>query len=136
MQLHQYSMDLTILWVLQLSPLSSEYVKLHLFLLPVHHGYKWFNTKHYTTVSESQCWYNVHILMLMDDTVTLATERTKCIQILNILWEFCKTSGMVINEGKTNSKLWMAQQAISNHWKHNQQFICKNGTLLVLYISS
>ena len=62
----------------------------------------------------------LHILMLMDDTVILATERTQCIQKVNILCEFCKTSGIVINESNTNLWLCMAQQAISLHCKHNQ----------------
>ena len=43
----------------------------------------------------------LHILMLMDDTVILATSRERLIEKVNILCEFCASYGMVINESKT-----------------------------------
>ena len=43
----------------------------------------------------------LHVLMLMDDTVILATSRECLMSKLNILCDFCSSHGMVINEGKT-----------------------------------
>ena len=43
----------------------------------------------------------LHVLMLMDDTVILATSRECLMSKLNILCDFCSSNGMVINEGKT-----------------------------------
>ena len=43
----------------------------------------------------------LHALMLMDDTVLLASDRDKCLEKVDILLDFCNDSGMVINEGKT-----------------------------------
>ncbi len=40
--------------------------------------------------------------MLMDDTIILAaTSRERCVAKLQILFQFCNSSGMVINETKT-----------------------------------
>jgi len=39
----------------------------------------------------------IHCLLLMDDTVILATTREMCIKKLTILQEFCLESGMMIN---------------------------------------
>ena len=43
----------------------------------------------------------LHLLVLMDDTVIMATSREKLIQKLNILVQWCNRSGMMINEEKT-----------------------------------
>ena len=43
----------------------------------------------------------LHTLMLMDDTVILATTRERAIQKVKILNKFCDESGMVINASKT-----------------------------------
>ena len=43
----------------------------------------------------------LHLLMLMDDTVLFATSRTRLIEKLNLLTEWCNRCGMVINEDKT-----------------------------------
>ena len=43
----------------------------------------------------------LHLLMLMDDTVILATSRDQLRKKLQLLHEFCEESGMVINEDKT-----------------------------------
>ena len=43
----------------------------------------------------------LHCLLLMDDTILLATSRERCIEKLSILCEFCSRSGMVINASKT-----------------------------------
>ena len=43
----------------------------------------------------------LHVLMLMDDTVILATSRRKLEEKLNILWEYCDTHGMLVNTDKT-----------------------------------
>ena len=43
----------------------------------------------------------LHLLMLMDDTVLLATSRKNISKKINLLVAFCKKYGMVINEGKT-----------------------------------
>ena len=43
----------------------------------------------------------LHVLMLMDDTVILATSREQCLQKLNIVVEFCNLYGMMLNQGKT-----------------------------------
>ena len=44
---------------------------------------------------------SMHALLLMDDTVIMATSRAKCIAKFETLLEFCEESGMVINERKT-----------------------------------
>ena len=43
----------------------------------------------------------LHLLMLMDDTVLIATSRERLIQKLGLLVQWCDKSGMVINEDKT-----------------------------------
>ena len=43
----------------------------------------------------------LHLLMLMDDTVIMATSREQLLLKLGILVEWCNGSGMVINEDKT-----------------------------------
>ena len=43
----------------------------------------------------------LHALMLMDDTVILATSRERAIEKLEVLHDFCADSGMIINESKT-----------------------------------
>ena len=43
----------------------------------------------------------LHVLMLMDDTVILATTRERAIEKMVILKDFCESAGMVINESKT-----------------------------------
>ena len=43
----------------------------------------------------------LHSLMLVDDTVILATSRERLIQKLSLLQECCQNTGMVINEKKT-----------------------------------
>ena len=44
---------------------------------------------------------DIHALMLMDDTVLLATTREKMIEKFTVLMDFCKKYGMFINEIKT-----------------------------------
>ena len=43
----------------------------------------------------------LHALMLMDDTILLATSREKASEKIKVLMDFCDTSGMVINCKKT-----------------------------------
>ena len=43
----------------------------------------------------------LHILMLMDDTVLMASSRERLVEKLQKLVEYCTESGMVINEDKT-----------------------------------
>ena len=43
----------------------------------------------------------LHVLMLMDDTVILATSRETLLHKLNILSDYCMEYGMVLNETKT-----------------------------------
>ena len=43
----------------------------------------------------------LHSLLLMDDTIILATSRDKCIEKLTLLREYCDASEMVINTSKT-----------------------------------
>ena len=43
----------------------------------------------------------LHCLMLMDDTVILATSRDKCLNKLKVLLDYCIDYGIVINEKKT-----------------------------------
>ena len=45
---------------------------------------------------------DVHALMLMDDTVLLASTRKKIIEKFTVLMEFCVKYGMMVNELKTN----------------------------------
>ena len=44
---------------------------------------------------------DIHALMLMDDTVLLASTRERIIEKFTVLMKFCKKYGMVINELKT-----------------------------------
>ena len=44
---------------------------------------------------------DIHALMLMDDTVLLASTREKLIEKFTVLMDFCKKYGMFINEVKT-----------------------------------
>lgn len=43
---------------------------------------------------------SVHALLLLDDTVILATSREMCKKKLDVVCQFCSESGMVINENK------------------------------------
>jgi hypothetical protein len=43
----------------------------------------------------------LHCLMLMDDTILLASSRASALQKIHILTAFCRTSGMKINDSKT-----------------------------------
>ena len=43
----------------------------------------------------------LHVLMLMDDTVIMATSREKCLKKLEAVLNFCEEYGMEINEKKT-----------------------------------
>ena len=43
----------------------------------------------------------LHVLMLMDDTVIMATSREKCLKKLEAVLNFCDEYGMMINEKKT-----------------------------------
>ena len=43
----------------------------------------------------------LHCLMLMDDTILLATTRTSALQKIRIMSAFCRSSGMKVNEKKT-----------------------------------
>ena len=43
----------------------------------------------------------LHCLVMMDDTVIFATSRKSALHKVQILQEFCRKSGMVINSGKT-----------------------------------
>ena len=47
------------------------------------------------------CLKWLHVLMLMDDTVILATSRERLIAKMYILDEFCESHGMIINECQT-----------------------------------
>lgn len=42
----------------------------------------------------------LHLLILMDDTVLLATSRENMIKKVKLLTEFCDKYGMVVNEKK------------------------------------
>ncbi len=44
---------------------------------------------------------SLHTLLLMDDAVILTTSRDMCVKKLNVICNFCRKSGMVINENKT-----------------------------------
>jgi len=43
----------------------------------------------------------LHALMLMDDTILLATSRDRALKKMKVLHEFCQNAGMVINADKT-----------------------------------
>ena len=43
----------------------------------------------------------LHALMLMDDTILLATTRESALQKIRVLCEFCGNTGMIINNSKT-----------------------------------
>ena len=54
------------------------------------------------TLGDDSFLLDVHALMLMDDTVLLASTRKKIIEKFKILMDFCEKYGMQINELKTN----------------------------------
>ena len=43
----------------------------------------------------------LHTLLLMDDMVILATSRDTCLRKLNVVLDYCREYGMVLNEKKT-----------------------------------
>ncbi len=43
----------------------------------------------------------LHSLLLMDDMVILATSRDMCLRKMNIVMDYCREYGMVLNEKKT-----------------------------------
>ena len=43
----------------------------------------------------------LHCLMLMDDTIILATDRQACLEKFDKLLDYCESSGMIINSKKT-----------------------------------
>ena len=43
----------------------------------------------------------LHALLLMDDTVLVATSREKCLKKMDVVMRYCEEYGMVINEKKT-----------------------------------
>lgn len=53
------------------------------------------------TIERDSFLGSLHVLLLMDDAVILATSREMCLKKLATVLEFCKESGMVINEKKT-----------------------------------
>jgi hypothetical protein len=60
----------------------------------------------------------LHILMLMDDTVLLATSRDRLLEKLDVLHEYCTTHGMVINESKTKFMALNGDQAEKADIRH------------------
>ena len=52
-------------------------------------------------MNQTVTWARCTLLLLMDDTVILATTRERCLQKVSILLEFCENSGMEINVSKT-----------------------------------
>ena len=46
---------------------------------------------------------NLHALLLMDDTVILATSREMCIEKMKAVLNYCENYGMVINEKRLSS---------------------------------
>ena len=55
-----------------------------------------------------------HALMLMDDTVILASSKEKCLEKGIVLLDFCQKYGMKINEGKTKLIILNNPQASMN----------------------
>ena len=43
----------------------------------------------------------LHVLMMTDDTLILATSRERCVHKLSLLFDYCSDASMVINESKT-----------------------------------
>ena len=66
---------------------------------------------------------DVHALMLMDDTVLLATSRKKMIEKFTILMDFCIKYGMVVNDIKTNLMV------INGVKKDRESFVVYNVTV-------
>ena len=61
---------------------------------------------------------NLHMLLLVDDAVVVATSREMCIKKFRVICNFCTHSGMVINENKTkcfviNNEDWERQCLVS-----------------------
>ena len=72
----------------------------------------------------------LHVLMLMDDTVSLATSWRKLEEKMNILWEYCDTHSMLVDTDKTkfmvicrddHDKLPIAMH--NNHIQHCDEYV-------------
>ena len=58
---------------------------------------------------------NLHVLMLMDDTVILATSREACLRKLDAVLSYCREYGMELNIKKTKFFVVNAQPMIEHH---------------------
>ena len=76
-----------------------------------------------TVLADDSFLVNLHLMVLMDDTVLLGTTRNKIIKKYEILMDFCENYGMRVNELKT--KLMV----INGEVKDREEFTCKNITV-------
>ena len=77
---------------------------------------------------------DVHALMLMDDTVLLASSREKNIEKFTILMNFCGRYGMVINEIKT--KMMVINGTNVNRYDFTVSGIVVKHTKSYIYLGS
>ena len=66
---------------------------------------------------------DLHLMVLMDDTVLLGTTRAMIIEKFSILMDFCEKYGMAVNEIKTNILV------INGTKKDREDFVCKTVTV-------
>jgi hypothetical protein len=66
---------------------------------------------------------DLHLMVLMDDTVLLGTTRSMIIKKFSILMEFCEKYGMAVNEVKTNILV------INGTMKDREEFVCNTVTV-------
>ena len=57
---------------------------------------------------------DLHSLLMMDDSVIMATTKERFIEKINILIQFCEDQGMVINELKTQFMVVNKDEADKN----------------------
>ena len=66
---------------------------------------------------------DLHLMVLMDDTVLLGTTRAMIIEKFSILMDFCEKYGMAVNEIKTNILV------INGTKTDREDFVCKTVTV-------
>ena len=63
---------------------------------------------------------DLHLMVLMDDTVLLGTTKSMIVKKFSILMDFCEKYGMAVNEVKTNFLV------INGRMKDREEFVCNN----------
>ena len=71
---------------------------------------------------------DLHALLMMDDSVIMATSKEKFLQKIEVLMQFCEDQGMIVNELKT-------QFMVINHTEADKLDILARPDLIIKYTS-